>query len=38
MSGTVNQTGASALCNTDSIQDIVFTVVGGEQAAQVSLT
>jgi hypothetical protein len=36
--GTVNQTGASALCNTDSIQDIVFTVVGGEQAAQVSLT
>ena len=36
--GSVNQTGASALCNTDSIQDILFTVVGGEQAAQVSLT
>jgi Flp pilus assembly protein TadG len=36
--GTVNQTGAAALCNNDSIQDVVFTVVGGEGAAQVSLT
>ena len=36
--GTVNQIGASALCNDDSIQDIVFTVIGGEGSAQVSLT
>ena len=35
---TRNQTGSFALCNQESIKDIVFSVIGGEQAAQVSLT
>ena len=36
--GRINQINSNAICNGDPIQDIKFSVIGGEGAAQVSLT
>ena len=36
--GIRNQIDSNAICNGDPIQDIIFGVIGGEGAAQVSLT